>query len=59
MGNSTNNDYFEINNNNININTPINQKMTVNLSKNYYFILIFGNNKFIVNNLIFMSIENK
>ena len=49
MGNSTNNDYFEINNNNININTPINQKMTVNLSKNYYFILIFGNNKFIVN----------
>ena len=47
MGNSTNNDYFEINN--ININTPINQKMTVNLSKNYYFILIFGNNKFIVN----------
>ena len=59
MGNSTNNDYFEINNINININTPINQKMTVNLSKNYYFILIFGNNKFIVNNLIFMSIENK
>ena len=49
MGNSTNNDYFEINNINININTPINQKMTVNLSKNYYFILIFGNNKFIVN----------
>ena len=49
MGNSTNNDYFEINNINININTPINQKMTMNLSKNYYFILIFGNNKFIVN----------
>ena len=47
MGNSTNNDYFEINN--ININTPINQKMTVNLSKNYNFILMFGNNKFIVN----------
>ena len=50
MGNSTNNDYFEINNINININTPINQKMTVNLSKNYNFILMFGNNnKFIVN----------
>ena len=49
MGNSTNNDYFEINNNNIYINTPINQKMTMNLSKNYYFILIFDNNKFIVN----------
>ena len=49
MGNSTNNDYFEINNINININTSINQKMTVNLSKNYNFILMFGNNKFIVN----------
>ena len=49
MGNSTNNDYFEINNNNIYINTKINKKMTMNLSKNYYFILIFGNNKFIVN----------
>ena len=50
MGNSTNMEHIENNNNiNININTPINQKMTMNLSKNYYFILIFGNNKFIVN----------
>ena len=50
MGNSTNMEHIENNNNiNININTPINQKMTVNLSKNYNFILMFGNNKFIVN----------
>ena len=52
MGNSTNMEHIENNNNiniNININTSINQKMTMNLSKNYYFILIFGNNKFIVN----------
>ena len=51
MGNSTNTDHIENNNNiNININTSINQKITVNLSKNYYFILMFGNNnKFIIN----------